>query len=138
MRDIVTERETAEVLLSKTYPFGTEHPTLDTHYYATYNREHVRLVNLLADCVEYARLLAEGVNVSGKPRRLLSYVGGVDPFRKLGDEMVADDFRGFVFGRSSARPPATAQRAVPERRHSVEKMRRTLNDGVKPQRDGRR
>ncbi|MBM7365851.1 flavin-containing monooxygenase [Gordonia hydrophobica] len=37
-----------------------------------------------------------GVNVPGKPRVIMSYVGGLDVYRQACDEVAADDYRGFV------------------------------------------
>lgn len=38
-----------------------------------------------------------GANVPGKPRVFLPYVGGVDRYRAICDEVVADDYLGFAF-----------------------------------------
>ncbi|MFG2092258.1 flavin-containing monooxygenase [Streptomyces sp. NPDC048612] len=46
IRSIVTDPETAETLSPRTFPFGTKRPCLDTDYYATYNKPHVRVVDL--------------------------------------------------------------------------------------------
>jgi len=46
IRSIVTDPVTAELLCPKDHPFGTKRPCLDTEYYATFNRSHVRLVDL--------------------------------------------------------------------------------------------
>ncbi len=46
IRARVNDPELAEVLVPKTYPFGTKRPCLDTNYYETYNRDNVRLVDL--------------------------------------------------------------------------------------------
>ncbi|GAA4491320.1 NAD(P)/FAD-dependent oxidoreductase [Rhodococcus olei] len=45
IRSIVRDPDTAEALCPD-YPIATKRPTLDTGYYATYNRNNVRLVNL--------------------------------------------------------------------------------------------
>jgi acetone monooxygenase (methyl acetate-forming) len=37
-----------------------------------------------------------GSNVEGKPRRLLSYIGGVGTYRKKCDEVAADGYQGFA------------------------------------------
>ena len=47
-------------------------------------------------------------NSVGIPRVLLPYVGGVGEYRRLCDEIVADDFRGFRFARNAAAAPAAA------------------------------
>jgi cation diffusion facilitator CzcD-associated flavoprotein CzcO len=46
IREIVHDPETAETLCPRDHPFGTKRPCLDTGYYATFNREHVHLVDL--------------------------------------------------------------------------------------------
>jgi cation diffusion facilitator CzcD-associated flavoprotein CzcO/acetyl esterase/lipase len=46
IRSIVKDPETAEALCPKDHYFGTKRPCLDTNYYATYNKPHVRLVDL--------------------------------------------------------------------------------------------
>ena len=38
-----------------------------------------------------------GTNVAGKPRRLLSYIGGVGTYRQKCDEVAASGYRGFTF-----------------------------------------
>ncbi|HZZ45346.1 MAG TPA: NAD(P)/FAD-dependent oxidoreductase [Pseudonocardia sp.] len=46
IREKVADPELAETLLPREYPYGTKRPCLDTNYYETFNREHVRLVDL--------------------------------------------------------------------------------------------
>ena len=48
IRSIVRDPATAELLCPRTYPIGTKRPCLDTGYYETFNRPHVRLVDLRA------------------------------------------------------------------------------------------
>jgi cation diffusion facilitator CzcD-associated flavoprotein CzcO/acetyl esterase/lipase len=48
IRSTVVDPETAEALCPTTYPLGTKRLCVDTNYYATYNRPHVRLVDLRA------------------------------------------------------------------------------------------
>ena len=40
-----------------------------------------------------------GANVPGKPRVFLPYIGGVDAYRTICDEVVADDYLGFQLVR---------------------------------------
>jgi len=49
-----------------------------------------------------------GANVPGKPRIFMPYVGGVRNYRALCDEIAADGYRGFHFGRAH-RPAAAAE-----------------------------
>jgi hypothetical protein len=37
-----------------------------------------------------------GSNVKGKPRRLLSYIGGVGTYRQKCDEVAAKNYEGFA------------------------------------------
>ena len=46
IREIVHDPQVAEALCPKDHPFVTKRPSLDTDYYATFNRDHVRLVDL--------------------------------------------------------------------------------------------
>lgn len=46
IRSIVGDPETAEALSPRTYPFGTKRPCLDTGYYATFTKPHVKVVDL--------------------------------------------------------------------------------------------
>lgn len=46
IRSIVDDPELAELLSPTDHPFGTKRPCVDSDYYATYNRDNVRLVNL--------------------------------------------------------------------------------------------
>jgi cation diffusion facilitator CzcD-associated flavoprotein CzcO/acetyl esterase/lipase len=46
IRSIVADPETAEALCPTDHYFATKRPCLDTNYFATFNRPHVRLVDL--------------------------------------------------------------------------------------------
>ena len=46
IRSAVDDPGTAEMLCPKDHPFGTKRPCLDSNYFQTYNRPHVRLVDL--------------------------------------------------------------------------------------------
>ena len=41
-----------------------------------------------------------GSNVPGKPRVLMPYIGGVGVYRQECDDIVADDYRGFVISEA--------------------------------------
>ncbi len=49
IRDIVDDPETADKLCPTDYPYGTKRPCLDDDYFATYNQDHVHLVDLRAE-----------------------------------------------------------------------------------------
>src|SRR3954465_4215510 len=46
IREIVKDPETAEKLAPKGYPYGTKRPPIDTHYFETFNRPNVSLVDI--------------------------------------------------------------------------------------------
>jgi cyclohexanone monooxygenase len=46
IREMVREREVAELLAPKNHPIGTKRICVDTDYYGTYNRENVTLVDV--------------------------------------------------------------------------------------------
>ena len=49
---IVKDPETAQKLMPRDYPIGTKRLALDTHYFETYNRDNVTLVDLKANPIE--------------------------------------------------------------------------------------
>jgi cyclohexanone monooxygenase len=49
IRAAVEDPEVADKLLPKTYAYGTKRPSLGVHYYDSYNRDNVRLVDVRAD-----------------------------------------------------------------------------------------
>src|SRR5262249_9394955 len=49
IRAIVRDPETADALSPKNHFYGTKRPCLDTSYFETFNRPHVRLVDLRKD-----------------------------------------------------------------------------------------
>ena len=50
--DKVNDKQTAEDLSPKAYPYGTKRPCIDTDYYETFNRDNVELVNLRRTPIE--------------------------------------------------------------------------------------
>ena len=52
IRQTVRDKRTAEALAPKDHPIGTKRICVDTHYYETYNRPNVRLVNLRETPIE--------------------------------------------------------------------------------------
>ncbi|WJY42013.1 NAD(P)/FAD-dependent oxidoreductase [Streptomyces sp. P9-2B-2] len=64
IRSIVTDPETAETLSPSTFPFGTKRPCLDTGYYATYNKPHVRVVDLTRTPI--VEITPRGIRISDR------------------------------------------------------------------------
>ncbi|MBM9466428.1 flavin-containing monooxygenase [Nakamurella leprariae] len=52
IRDIVKDPQTADLLSPKDYPIGAKRLCVDTGYYDTFNRDHVRLVDLRSQPIE--------------------------------------------------------------------------------------
>lgn len=46
VREIVKDPETADLLIPKTYPFGTKRLVVDTGYFEVYNQDNVHLIDL--------------------------------------------------------------------------------------------
>ena len=64
IRATVKDPVTAELLCPKTYPFGTKRPCLDTNYFDTYNKPHVRLVDLNTSPI--TTITADGITFGGE------------------------------------------------------------------------
>jgi cation diffusion facilitator CzcD-associated flavoprotein CzcO/acetyl esterase/lipase len=62
IRETVKDPATAEALTPRGYPFGSKRPCLDTSYYETYNRPHVKLVDLRSEPI--AGIDAKGVRTA--------------------------------------------------------------------------
>ena len=58
----------------------------------------VNHVNELANTTLYplASSWYTGVNIPGKPRIFMPYVGGVGPYRQTCDDIAANDYQGFL------------------------------------------
>jgi cyclohexanone monooxygenase len=63
IRGIVKDKRTAELLAPKDHPIGTKRLCLDTHYYETYNRDNVTLVDVRSDPIE--EITETGLRTSG-------------------------------------------------------------------------
>ncbi|MFV0309950.1 MAG: flavin-containing monooxygenase [Desertimonas sp.] len=64
IRGVVDDPEVAETLSPRDHPFGMKRPCLDTNYYATYNKPHVRLVDLRKTPIE--TVTATGIKTSAE------------------------------------------------------------------------
>ncbi|MBK1657141.1 flavin-containing monooxygenase [Paracraurococcus ruber] len=64
IRATVKDPATAEALAPKDHPIGTKRICVDTHYYETYNRPNVRLVNLRQTPIE--TITATGIRTSAE------------------------------------------------------------------------
>ncbi|MCU1502557.1 MAG: cyclohexanone monooxygenase [Ilumatobacteraceae bacterium] len=59
IKSIVKDPAVAELLAPKNHPLGTKRPCLDTGYYDTFNRDNVRLVDVLASPI--AEIMPHGL-----------------------------------------------------------------------------
>jgi cyclohexanone monooxygenase len=62
IRDIVDDPDLAETLSPRSFPVGTKRPCLDSGYYATFNQDHVHLVDLRK--TPLAEITGKGVRTS--------------------------------------------------------------------------
>ncbi len=63
IRSIVDDPVTAETLCPNTFPLSTKRLCVDTDYYATYNRDNVRLVDLRETPIE--TITERGIDIAG-------------------------------------------------------------------------
>ena len=78
IRNTVQDRQTADDLTPKAYPYATKRPCIDTNYYETYNRENVSLVNLRRTPIE--SITEKGIETSDGAREFdaIVYATGFD------------------------------------------------------------
>ena len=50
--ELVDDPEKAKILTNFDHPFGTKRPALDTHYFETFNRDNVKLIDIRADPIK--------------------------------------------------------------------------------------
>jgi cation diffusion facilitator CzcD-associated flavoprotein CzcO len=80
IREIVADPQTAADLTPEDHPIGSKRICTDSGYYAVFNQEHVRLVNLRRDPIE--RIEAGGLRTASGLHELdvLVYATGFDAF----------------------------------------------------------
>lgn len=78
IRSTVKDKQTAEDLTPKAYPYATKRPCIDTDYYETYNRDNVSLVNLRRTPIE--TITENGIATSDGEREFdaIVYATGFD------------------------------------------------------------
>ena len=64
IRETVNDPEMAELLAAKDYPIGTKRICVDTHYFETFNRDNVELVDIRNAPID--RLTASGLEQGGR------------------------------------------------------------------------
>ncbi|MER5914332.1 NAD(P)/FAD-dependent oxidoreductase [Streptomyces sp. NPDC001982] len=91
IRSVVADPATAEALCPRDYPLGTKRPCMDTDYYATYNKPHVRLVDLRATSIE--EITEKGVRTADREYQVDAIVFATG-FDALTGALAAIDIRG--------------------------------------------
>lgn len=78
IREIVQNPDTAEHLTPRDHPFATKRPPIDTHYFETFNRENVRLVDLRETPIE--TLTPTGIRTTAEdiPLDIIVFATGFD------------------------------------------------------------
>ncbi|WP_433803299.1 flavin-containing monooxygenase [Actinomycetospora sp. CA-084318] len=79
IRETVHDPATAELLTPRDHPFATKRPPIDTHYFETYNRPNVSLVDVKADPI--AAVTASGLRLESgaeHPLDVLVFATGFD------------------------------------------------------------
>ncbi len=78
IRAIVDDPQTAAALTPTDHPFASKRPPIDTHYFETFNRPNVKLVDLKATPIE--RITAAGIKTSDAeyPLDILVFATGFD------------------------------------------------------------
>jgi cation diffusion facilitator CzcD-associated flavoprotein CzcO len=91
IRQRVDDPEVAEKLIPKDHGFGVQRLPLETHYFETYNRDNVELVDLQATPIE--RITPSGLRTSNRDFDLdvIIYATGFDAFSGAYDHI---DIRG--------------------------------------------
>ena len=78
IRNTVQDKQTADDLTPKAFPYATKRPCIDTDYYETYNRDNVSLVNLRRTPIE--KITEDGIETSEGARAFdaIIYATGFD------------------------------------------------------------
>ena len=91
IRERVTNPEVAELLCPKEHPFGTKRLCVDSHYYETYNRENVTLVDIKHAPIE--RITKHGLVTGGEEYKFDVIVFAIG-FDAMTGPLLAIDIRG--------------------------------------------
>jgi cyclohexanone monooxygenase len=91
IRETVRDPKVAELLAPKDYPIGTKRICVDSHYFETYNRPNVTLVDVKSSPIE--EITAEGVKVAGRLYAVDSIVYATG-FDAMTGTLAAVDIRG--------------------------------------------
>ena len=76
----VADPATRALLTPHGFPFGTKRPSVDSHYFATFNRENVTLVNIKASPIEAITEAGIRTRDATYPLDIIIYATGFDAF----------------------------------------------------------
>ena len=92
IRRIVRDPKVAEALAPKDHPIGTKRICVDSHYYETYNRTNVRLVNLRETPIE--AITPEGVRTGDGALHAVDAIVYATGFDAMTGTLLKVDIRG--------------------------------------------
>ncbi len=78
IRDTVKDQGVAEKLCPKDYPYGSKRPPIDTHYFETFNRDNVTLVDLRQTPIEEITAPASGPRTAEYELDTIVFATGFD------------------------------------------------------------
>jgi len=76
----VEDPATRDLLTPHGFPFGAKRPSVDSNYFATFNRDNVTLVNIKADPIEVLTATGLRTRNADYPLDVLIYATGFDAF----------------------------------------------------------
>jgi len=114
IRGIVKNPQTAERLCPTDHPIGSRRLCVDTHYYATYNRENVTLADIGADPI--ARITETGIQTASTHYEadLIVFAIGFHAFRGALDQVDIRNEHGETPTTNWNRGPRTLLGLMPE------------------------
>lgn len=92
IRQTVRDPKVAEILAPKDHPIGTKRICVDTHYYETYNRPNVRLVNLRETPIE--AITPSGVRTADGTEHAVDAIVFATGFDAMTGALTKVDMRG--------------------------------------------
>jgi cation diffusion facilitator CzcD-associated flavoprotein CzcO len=92
IREVVDDPETAELLTPKGYPFGCKRNPLDSGYYETFNRPHVRLADVRSNPI--AAITPDGVRLADGTEYALDAIVYATGFDAMTGPLDKIDIRG--------------------------------------------
>ena len=91
IRNTVKDKQTADDLTPKAFPYSTKRPCIDTNYYETYNRDNVSLVNLRRTPIEK---ITEDSIETGEGARAFDAIVYATGFDAMTGPLLRVDIRG--------------------------------------------